>query len=150
MQSRHWLSGHLLGLWSGQVLSYPTTPPTASLSLPFISPPKGFPRSMPVLPILFLPIRIHTLLSHQAVSLHLWRYSCPSAACPGIPSVVTSILLCLRDKGNSDSPPLPSLLLPPPFTFLFTISQFCVGLHYSISLICFIDIYDGLFLLELH
>lgn len=48
-----------------------------SLSSLLVFPLKGFPHSVPLMPILFLPICKHTVLSHQAVSVGPRRCFCP-------------------------------------------------------------------------
>ena len=80
---------------------------TVSLSLPFISLQKGMTpihAYVPMPPILSVPICNHVSMAHLAASMVPWRCFCPSVAwIPGIPSVLSSILLSLRGEGNSGS-----------------------------------------------
>ena len=95
-----------------RVSSCPDTRPqtTASLVLPFASPQKGFPSSVPVLFYLTHFTYVHfcsaklppSTCGDPSAGLIAWQIDCQ-----GVPSVLTSIQLCLRDEGNPGPPTSP-------------------------------------------
>lgn len=57
--------------------------------------------SVPIPPILSLPVHNHAPMARHVVSMVLWRCFCHFVAwISGIPSLLASILLCLRDRGT--------------------------------------------------
>ena len=79
-----------------------------SLSLPFVSPQKGFP-PLCISAVFSPPVHIHTLWIRQTVSFWLWRSFCHSTdlfpGCSKLSDVTTAVLRIEKTQSPVTSPP---------------------------------------------